>query len=70
MTHQCDGFYGVFYPSNRESSAVPLKIRAPRFAGQTPAKPESGYGCSLSSGERVRVRAGYKTNFASFPIVL
>ena len=53
-----------------ESSAAPLKIRAPGLAGQTPAKPESGYGCSLSSGERVRVRAGYKTNFASFPIVL
>jgi hypothetical protein len=63
-------------PSQRGSSAayetfaVPLKIRAPGFAGQTTAKPESGYGCSLSSGKRVRVRAGYKTNFASFPIVL
>lgn len=36
--------------------------QAAGFAGRSIAKPETYYGCSLSPGERVRVRASVKTN--------
>jgi hypothetical protein len=47
-----------------KSFAVSLKIRATGFAGHSSAKLKPDYGYSLSSGERVRVRASVKHQFS------
>jgi hypothetical protein len=44
-------------PGEGESSAEGLECRETDVAERSPAKPEAGEGCSLSLGERVRVRA-------------
>ena len=44
-----------------ESFSVSVKCDPTGSAGQPYARPEAAAGCSLSPGERVRVRAGVKT---------
>jgi hypothetical protein len=41
-----------------KSFAVPLKIRATKFAGRSADKTETRKSCSFSSGEKVRMKAG------------